>query len=419
VLTCCPACGTTFRVKPEQLQVRAGKVRCGKCRHIFNALDSLSDEAPAAAAGASAASAASPAIQPVAPSAAPPAAFGPVMALESPARAADVPGDAEDAPGERLAVDIAALPDAREAPPAFPSGAEPTLGALDDPRFAEMLPLVDEMPVLAEEAVNIPDAGALDVADDLAAKAVDGDMKPDFSGEIADILLMPALPEAAAPGEAPGPETPPDAEAPPPLSTEAIRDSALAAGLVAARESTQVPGYNKWAEGPFTGEPVIADDMSRPQWPFALAALLLAVFLAGQAVHHFRSELAVRVPGLRPALTAFCAALGCDIPLPRHGEAIGIDASDLQVDAGHGGLLMLSTTLKNRAPYPQAWPLLEITLTDVRDEVVLRRVLAPADYLPAKSGAAAFAAHGEVALRLWLDTGDIVASGYRLYVFYP
>lgn len=41
MVTSCPACTTTFRVTPEQLKLRHGKVRCGKCRGVFDAFDSL------------------------------------------------------------------------------------------------------------------------------------------------------------------------------------------------------------------------------------------------------------------------------------------------------------------------------------------------------------------------------------------
>jgi predicted Zn finger-like uncharacterized protein len=41
MVTSCPACTTTFRVLPEQLQRRAGKVRCGQCRSVFDAFKSL------------------------------------------------------------------------------------------------------------------------------------------------------------------------------------------------------------------------------------------------------------------------------------------------------------------------------------------------------------------------------------------
>jgi len=41
MLTRCPACETHFRVTAEQLRARSGRVRCGQCQHVFNALDSL------------------------------------------------------------------------------------------------------------------------------------------------------------------------------------------------------------------------------------------------------------------------------------------------------------------------------------------------------------------------------------------
>ena len=39
--TRCPHCQTVFRVREEQLQAAAGKVRCGKCMEVFNGLDCL------------------------------------------------------------------------------------------------------------------------------------------------------------------------------------------------------------------------------------------------------------------------------------------------------------------------------------------------------------------------------------------
>ena len=44
MLTHCPACETHFRVTAEQLKTRSGRVRCGECQHVFNALDSLIEE---------------------------------------------------------------------------------------------------------------------------------------------------------------------------------------------------------------------------------------------------------------------------------------------------------------------------------------------------------------------------------------
>ena len=45
--TRCPNCGTAFRVQPAQLSARGGKVRCGKCTHVFDGVAALVSENPA------------------------------------------------------------------------------------------------------------------------------------------------------------------------------------------------------------------------------------------------------------------------------------------------------------------------------------------------------------------------------------
>lgn len=39
--TRCPQCGTTFRVVSDQLKLRKGLVKCGKCLHVFNGIEFL------------------------------------------------------------------------------------------------------------------------------------------------------------------------------------------------------------------------------------------------------------------------------------------------------------------------------------------------------------------------------------------
>jgi predicted Zn finger-like uncharacterized protein len=51
MITKCPACGTLFRVTPEQLQAHQGQVRCGRCMTVFDglvALAALPEPAPEA-----------------------------------------------------------------------------------------------------------------------------------------------------------------------------------------------------------------------------------------------------------------------------------------------------------------------------------------------------------------------------------
>ena len=52
MITQCPACGTHFRVTPEQLHAHQGQVRCGRCMTVFDGLRALAAlQEPAAPAG--------------------------------------------------------------------------------------------------------------------------------------------------------------------------------------------------------------------------------------------------------------------------------------------------------------------------------------------------------------------------------
>ena len=83
-------------------------------------------------------------------------------------------------------------------------------------------------------------------------------------------------------------------------------------------------------------------------------------------------------------------------------------------------VVVLNATVRNRAGYPQAYPWLELSLTDTQDAAIARRVFLPAEYLPQRlSSSQPFAAASDIAVRLWIDAQGIGAAGYRLYVFYP
>ncbi|HEY8357121.1 MAG TPA: zinc-ribbon domain-containing protein, partial [Ramlibacter sp.] len=44
LITSCPACGTMFRVVPDQLKISEGWVRCGHCSEVFDASAHLADD---------------------------------------------------------------------------------------------------------------------------------------------------------------------------------------------------------------------------------------------------------------------------------------------------------------------------------------------------------------------------------------
>ena len=160
----------------------------------------------------------------------------------------------------------------------------------------------------------------------------------------------------------------------------------------------------------------------RRSWSLAFGVVLLLLGLAAQATFYFRVEIAARIPETRPYLVAACATLKCDVKLPRSPKQMAIESSDLQADGRRENLIVLNAVLRNQAQFAQAFPALELTLTDERDEALARRVLMPADYfagVPAEQVAHGIGAGADAPLRIYFDTGGLRAIGYRMYLFFP
>ena len=155
---------------------------------------------------------------------------------------------------------------------------------------------------------------------------------------------------------------------------------------------------------------------SRMWW---LGSAFLVLALAAQVAYRYRGEIAVLLPEAKPLIQRICAELGCDVPLPRRAELLGIESSDLQADSTLPSVMVLTATLRNRAGFIQAFPALELTLTDAQDQTVARRVLMPRDYAPQGTGQEpGFAAGGELQIRVHIEATALKPTGYRLYLFY-
>lgn len=155
---------------------------------------------------------------------------------------------------------------------------------------------------------------------------------------------------------------------------------------------------------------------------WALGALAALAALFAQLALYYRTELATLVPQTRPHLAEACRRLGCELRLPRRPDLLSLESSDLQADNRREGLIVLNAVIRNRAPFAQEHPALELTLTDAAEKPVVRRVLQPAEYLGAaapESLARGIAAGGESVLRVHFDASGLRATGYRVYLFYP
>jgi predicted Zn finger-like uncharacterized protein len=362
MLTRCPHCETAFRVTPEQLKARNGLARCGSCHGVFNALDSLTDEV-ALVIGQQLRTEAMPfaAVEPQSETA---TGFAAEMTVET----------------EALLPDDAQVVVAGEMPePEPPSEAEIESAAVALPLVEAgteaVSPVADIDFALPSEEAAADNNSESRLPQDGAAM-VEADLNPDAEPDTQNVL--PAAPEAAP---------------------------------VAAPEPEEAAFPEAWSA-------VAAPPPPPRRWPWITGVFLLLVLMVGQMLFVFRIELGVLLPELRPALVAGCDLLGCVLAHPRKPEMLSIETSDLA--PSDGDHLLFTATLKNRAPFDQEYPHLELTLTDTRDAAMVRKVLAPADYLsPSQSIKAGFSARSDLAVKLTLEALGVPAVGYRLYLFYP
>ncbi len=341
MLTRCPSCATHFRVTAEQLKVRSGRVRCGACQHVFNALDALIEEPMAVLAPRAAKTAQRPSAPPY-----------------------DSAGKASDAShGEMHELTV---PPARYIPS---ETCEPMPQAL---KAGSTLELGDHEPP-ARETDQVAEPGVSEAKLTEPAAAEPDAVEP-VAGRPEVVLAHGVQPDIATAGGADADEAESFPEPPPPPR----------------------------------------------RWPWLIGSLVALTALGLQAVLAFRVELAVLWPEVKPALVALCDIADCEVGLPAKVALVGIEASDLHPDSEHPGRLVLTATLKSRAPFAQQFPHLELTLTDTADKAIVRKILAPTDYLPPQTAfAEGMRPNADIIVTFGVDSGEVAASGYRLYVFYP
>lgn len=356
--TLCPHCDTRFKIIEAQLEAHNGMVRCGHCLHAFDAR----------------------------------------------------PGFIPDQPSPQLELPILSEPTAQAAEsPATPDIPEP-VDSLPETHSDENLlenpaslnpALQDELP---DNAEFIPDAH--DLAQPPAHSAA-------FTSE-----TEPLESNASAPSEAHAEPT--DHEPPAFNPTNATPDQAEPAALIA--DDALLPLTKTLAEQIAVSED--GHDEAYPakpnKWPWAMGAILCLLLLIGQAAYFFRVDVAARLPGLKPALIAYCQLLKCTVPLPRKSELMSIESSDLAADPALENQITLNALLRNRATFSQAFPYLELTLNDTQDKPLARRLFKPSDYLPPiESENFGLLPNHEIGIKLHLDVTDLKPTGYRLVLFYP
>lgn len=153
-------------------------------------------------------------------------------------------------------------------------------------------------------------------------------------------------------------------------------------------------------------------------WLISLS-LLLAIFAGLQAIYFLRTKIAADYPQFKPYLVQACAALKCEVNLPKNLDLFTIDDSDMQEDEQYKDVIKFSSLLINNANHVQAYPNVELTLTDTAEQPVLRKLISPGDYLAANANVAVgIGPRDEVRINLAINVKDIAVAGYRVLLVY-
>ncbi len=369
--TRCPNCQATFRVVSDQLKLRGGLVRCGSCRHVFDAIGSLSyiDDAVLTAPAAPVTIA-----TPAPPAAAPPVADAPAMP-SAPTTASEAPpsGDHHAASSTEVAGERA-----EEAPRSLPEAIAARVRSATAESTAAVDPLA--VPTLLAPSAIEPDSST-DPATSSESRGTRRKRaaRPDTGSENAEHAdVASAAPEAESPAE-----------------TQAAAEAAF------LRASGRPRGFSIFFGG---------------------GSAVLALVLLLQSAVLFRTELITRWPQLRPTLVQVCDLYGCSVGWPTRAELLAVVGTELQAIPGTD-ILELTAVVRNRASFRVALPAVEITLTDTNNRTLARKVFAPVDYL-ASSGEPSsrinegLGAGGDYIVRITFEARGLNAAGFVVYPFY-
>ena len=118
----------------------------------------------------------------------------------------------------------------------------------------------------------------------------------------------------------------------------------------------------------------------RRNWTWALGAFVLLLTLGAQIGYAERSAI-LDDPTARPLLDRVCDSLGCRLPLRRDPSTLELLSREIRPHPSVANALIISATLRNDAKFPQAFPAVEITLSDLDENRIAMRRFSPQEYL--------------------------------------
>jgi uncharacterized protein DUF3426 len=146
-------------------------------------------------------------------------------------------------------------------------------------------------------------------------------------------------------------------------------------------------------------------------WKISATIAALALLLLLQLLLADRAQLAADARW-RPLVSGLCQAFGCALPPWREPTAFAVLARDVRPHPSAAGALRVTATFRNDARWPQPWPRLRLTLSDVDGNPVAAREFSARDYLGAAPASAEIARGQSASIAM-----DIVEPGPRSVAF--
>lgn len=109
---------------------------------------------------------------------------------------------------------------------------------------------------------------------------------------------------------------------------------------------------------------------------------MLALLLVLQVLLADRARLAADAQW-RPRVERLCNVFGCELPPWRQPSAFQVTARELRPHPSAPGVLLVTASFRNDAAFAQAWPVLELSLTNLDGEPLGLRRFRPHEYLGA------------------------------------
>ncbi len=82
-----------------------------------------------------------------------------------------------------------------------------------------------------------------------------------------------------------------------------------------------------------------------------------------------------------PVLSAFCGVTGCELDVAKDLSRLELRGHKMSSHPTLSDVLVIDVEVINRAPFPQPYPVLSVTMSDTAGETVATRQFQPADYL--------------------------------------